>query len=323
MKTKIIVFAATAATLSALSYAIFRGPEIAPPSTVTLRSTPTRLARGEYIFRVVGDCEGCHSERDFAFYAGPAVPGRTGVGVVFPKDLGLPGKINAPNITPDPETGLGRWTDGEILRAVREGISRDGRALFPMMPYKNFARMSDEDAASLVVYLRTLPPVRNSIPRSVVDFPVNFLIERAPKPVSVVKHPDHRQPVQYGEYLATIAGCQTCHSRSERGEAVKGMTFAGGQTFHLGKLTVQSANITPDMETGIGSWSVERFQERFLSNRNLHAGNLPIATQANFTIMPWLNFRNLKQEDIAAIYAYLRTVKPVRNKVVPHEVGIH
>ena len=100
----------------------------------------------------------------------------------FPKELGLPGRIASRNITPDLETGLGAWTDGEKIRAIREGISRDGTMLFPMMPYERFRKMSDEDVMSLVAYLNTLTPVRHRVKRSQVDFPVSILMRSAPRP---------------------------------------------------------------------------------------------------------------------------------------------
>jgi hypothetical protein len=90
----------------------------------------------------------------------------------------LPGRIVASNITPDPETGAGNWTDDQLARAIREGIGHDGRALFPMMPYENLRHMSDEDLASLVVYIRSLPAVRHELPASEIVFPVKYLILR-------------------------------------------------------------------------------------------------------------------------------------------------
>jgi hypothetical protein len=102
---------------------------------VKVEMTPERVARGEYLFKVAADCGGCHSERDWSKFSAPVVQGGEGKGFVFPPELALPGTVVAPNLTPDPETGLGAWSDGEKIRAIREGISRDGRALFPMMPY--------------------------------------------------------------------------------------------------------------------------------------------------------------------------------------------
>jgi len=96
----------------------------------------------------------------------------------------LPGRIVARNITSDPETGAGTWTDDQLARAIREGIGHDGRALFPMMPYQSLRHMSDEDLASLVVYIRSLPPVRNLLPKTEIIFPVEYLIRGVPQPIT-------------------------------------------------------------------------------------------------------------------------------------------
>ena len=108
-----------------------------------------------------------------------------GKGWIFPVELGLPGAVTAPNITPDRETGIGAWTDGEKIRAIREGISRDGRVLFPMMPYPNFRMMSDEDVYAIVAYMNTLPAVRNPLPVTKIDFPVSLMIKSVPQPAGI------------------------------------------------------------------------------------------------------------------------------------------
>src|SRR5262249_33855917 len=153
------------------------------------------------------------------------------VGVEFPKELGLPGKIASRNITPDVETGIGSWTDGEKIRAIREGVSRDGTALFPMMPYERFRQMSDEDVKSLGAYLNTLPPVKHQVERSQVDFPVSVLIKSAPQPAGAVASPNQSDRFAYGEYLVSLAGCGGCHTPTEKGEPKPGMAFAGGERF--------------------------------------------------------------------------------------------
>ena len=104
---------------------------------------------------------------------------------------GLPGRVVAPNITPDPETGAGNWTDDELARAIREGVGHDGRVLFPVMPYQRFRSLSDEDLASIIVYLRALPPVRRQQPATEIVFPVRYLIRSVPEPIDApVPAPD-------------------------------------------------------------------------------------------------------------------------------------
>ncbi|WP_035957572.1 c-type cytochrome [Bryobacter aggregatus] len=305
----------------AIGWICLRGPVTAAPSAVVVQRTPERVARGKYLYEVVADCTGCHSGRNGEKFNLPVIAGRNGAGSAFPKEAGFPGSIVAPNLTPDPESGLGKWTDGEIIRAIREGVSRDGHALFPLMPYQNFAKMSDEDVQSVVAYLRSLPAVRNPLPRSSVDFPVSFLMQSTPQPVSTpVAAPDRADRLAYGTYLATLGACSNCHTRREKGEAVAGMELAGGESFRMPKLEVLSANITPDIETGIGKWSEQQFIDKFKGFANFNESNLPANVQANFTLMPWLSFRQLSEDDLRALYAYLRTVKPVRNTVHTHPI---
>src|SRR6266568_3824782 len=160
----------------------FLGAKSRPLTSVRFESTPQRLERGKYLFTVAG-CVSCHSPHDPTRDGFPALVGKEGSGEVMPFD-GLPGKIVAPNLSSDPETGAGKWTDDQIGRAVREGIGHDGRALFPMMPYDHFRKMSDEDLASVVVYMRSLPAIRNELPKTEMKFPVNYLIRGVPQPVT-------------------------------------------------------------------------------------------------------------------------------------------
>ena len=120
-----------------------------------------------------------------------------GAGEDFSVMKGLPGHVVAPNLTPDPETGSGSWSDDALARAIREGIGHDGRALFPMMPYENYRQMPDEDLASVVVFLRSLPPVRNPLPKTEIIFPVKYLIRSVPQPITEpVPAPDISDPVK-------------------------------------------------------------------------------------------------------------------------------
>ena len=160
----------------AIGFLALRSPNSAPPSDIKVDMTEARLERGKYLYENLMHCAGCHGQNDYTRFASPVIPGRSGGGFVFMKELGLPGSITAPNITPDKETGIGNWTDGEKIRAIREGISKDGRALFPMMPYSEYRKASDDDIYSLVAYLNTLPPVNNAVPKSVVAFPVSLMI---------------------------------------------------------------------------------------------------------------------------------------------------
>jgi mono/diheme cytochrome c family protein len=246
------------------------------------------------------------------------IESRRGEGFEFPKDMGLPGRVAARNITSDIETGIGAWTDGEKIRAIREGISRDGTPLFPMMPYQRFRNMSDDDVLSLVAYLNTLAPVKHKVEPSQVDFPVSVLMKDAPQPAGSVPSPDQGNRVNYGEYLVNMAGCAECHTQSEKGKPKPGVTFAGGERFAFPGVLVVSANITPDQQTGIGRWTEQDFLDKFQQYREYVENGSPAAGPENFTIMPWLNFCQLESDDLRAIYSFLRTQKPVYHIVDSH-----
>jgi len=294
-------------------------PKMRAAVDIKVPMTPERIERGRYLFEQVAHCDGCHSPRDWTKLTGPTIAQTRGAGSEFPPELGFPGRIVAANITPDPETGLGGWTDGEKIRAIREGVSRDGRALFQLMPYREYAHMSDEDVESLVAYLNTLKPVRSQLAKTELNFPVNLLVRLTPKPVEGrVANPDKRNKVKYGQYLVALGECAGCHTPKERGENIAGKEFAGGEEFRIAGFLVRSANITPDEETGIGKWSEERFVSTFKGHAELTAESAPRATQATFTLMSWMDQSKLDDEDLKAIYAYLRTLRPIYNPVEKH-----
>ncbi|HEX9741148.1 MAG TPA: hypothetical protein VGA29_10270, partial [Ignavibacteriaceae bacterium] len=129
-------------------------PKVDSPADIKVEVTPERIARGEYLATHVAVCIDCHSERDFTKFAGPIKPGTEGSGgEVFDENIGFPGKVTTKNLTP---ANLGSWTDGELIRAITCGVTKDNRALFPMMPYPNYNQFSEEDLYSIVAYIRTL-----------------------------------------------------------------------------------------------------------------------------------------------------------------------
>ncbi len=284
-------------------------------------SAEADTARGRYVF-LLADCSGCHSVHDYSRLGGPVMPGYTGIGQVMPAELGLPGKIVAPNITPDKETGIGSWTGAEIIRAIRNGIGRDGRTLFPFMPYPYYNAMSDSDVSALVAYLRTLTPRKNQLPRT--ELPPGFPLPPSP-PARSVPHPARANRVKFGEYLVTVAACADCHTPMGADHAPdQSKRFSGGFAIHLpGGLSVVSANITPDPETGIGKWTEKQFVARFLAYKRYATDEPPPPVgKDQFTIMPWLSFSQLTPEDLGAMYAYLRTVPAVKNSVRTHPPAV-
>ncbi len=309
----VVIVLAASALLATLT---FRRPAMVPPSNIKVERTPERVARGRYIFEVVSSCADCHSEVDESRFGFPIKPGRLGVGKVFPDGLGLPGAIVPGNLTQDHETGTGDWTDGELIRAIREGIGRDRRALFPIMPYPEYRFMSDEDVQSVVAYIRTLAPVRNVLPKTNIQFPVNLLIKGVPQPVGSVPSPDRNNPAAYGKYLATVAGCKFCHSPVENNELVAGKEFSGGQSFQLSKgIMVVTANLTPDPETGTGRWTEQQFLDKFYQYRDYVEKGSPQVAMTENTMMPWLGLARLEPDDLKAIFTYLKTLPPIKNAV--------
>jgi len=172
-------------------------------------ATSQRLARGEYLVNGVLGCFSCHTDPDWSKPGAPPFAGREGSGQVW-SDQMMPWLI-APNITSDKETGVGGWSDDTLARAIREGIGHDGRALFPTMPYPNYRWMSDEDLASVIVYLRTTPPVRNELATTKIPFPLNRFIQAIPEPVTAsIPAVNQSMPVARGAYLVRMASCGDC-----------------------------------------------------------------------------------------------------------------
>lgn len=299
-------------------------PKVDPPKDIKIEATAERLSRGEYLANHVAVCIDCHSEREWTKFAGPIKPGTKGSGgEVFDENMGFPGMVVTKNLTP---ANLSSWTDGEILRAVTCGVTKDNKALFPMMPYMNYSNFMEEDAYSVVAYIRSLQPQEKEIPETDLNFPLNLLVKTMPlKSYTPAKEIDKSNPAEYGKYLVTIASCSECHTQSNKGEPLPGMYLAGGQTFNFPAGVVSSANITPDAVTGIGNWTKEDFLNRFRFYNSEEAQNVPVNMEKDFnTPMPWLMYSGMTDEDLGAIYEYLRTIKPVNNSVnrfVPHQAN--
>jgi cytochrome c2 len=287
----------------------FIGPKARPLTDRKFDTTPARWERGKYLTEGVLGCFYCHSPRDWNLPGAPLIETSKGGGAVF--EGGPPGVLMSPNISPDPETGAGNWTDDMLARAIREGIGHDGRALFPIMPYLNYRQLSDEDLASVVVYLRSIPPVRTSLPETKLDFPLNLLVKAMPQPLtSPVADPDMSDVVRRGEHLATLASCKECHTPQERGEPKAGLDLAGGFMFLTPKGEVASANITQD-DSGISYYDETQFIQTIRTGR--------VKARELNPIMPTGVYGKMTDDDLKAIFAYLKTVKPIKHSVDNHE----
>ena len=284
----------------------FIGSKARPLTSRQFERTPQRLERGRYLFIGVAGCAGCHSQHDFSQHGAPIVAGTEGAGEVM-NFSDLPGRVVAPNLTPDMQTGSGTWTDDQLARAIREGIGNDGRTLFPMMPYEHFKKMSDDDLASIIVYIRSLPPVHHELPATDIIFPVKYLIRAAPEPITApVNGPSPADAVKVGEYLVNLGSCEFCHSPQVRGQVMEGMNFGGGHVLTWESASAASANVTPD-PSGIGYYDealfIQAMRTGYVKARKLSS------------LMPFVEFNHLNDDDLKAMFVYLRTLKPVKHRV--------
>lgn len=283
----------------------FIGPKTRALTDRKFEATSARMERGKYLAENVLGCFDCHSERDWKSPGAPTIVGKFGGGQVWVEE-GMQWLV-VPNITPDKETGAGAWTDDQLARAIREGIGHDGRALFPIMPYLNYHEMSDEDLASVVVYLRLIQPVRNPLPKTEIPFPLKYLIRNAPQPlISPVAPPDLSTPAKRGEYLVRLASCKDCHTPMEKGQFKAGLEYAGGFVLSAPAGAVASANITPDV-SGISYYDDALFIQAMREGR--------VKARSLSPVMPWYFFGRMTDEDLRAMFAYLKTVKPVHHLV--------
>ena len=300
--------------IALLCYVKFALPNVGPAPDMKVERTPERIERGKYLANHVTVCIDCHSTRDWSRFSGPPTEGTFGMGGdLFDQKFGFPGSYHAKNITPE---GINRYTDGELFRVITTGVTKEGKALFPVMPYAGYGQMDEEDIKSIIAYIRTLDPIKNEVPESKSDFPMNFIINTIPTKAHLTKIPPMTDKVNYGKYLVTSAACKDCHTQFDKGKYVAGMELAGGREFPFPDGSkVRSGNITPDKETGIGNWSEDNFIQLFHS----HSDSATLARKLNpgefNSIMPWTMFGKMHDEDLKAVFAYLTSLKPIRNKV--------
>lgn len=287
-------------------------PDVGPPPEIQVVKTAENIERGRYLANHVMVCMDCHSERDWSLFSGPPKPGTHGSGgEVFDQRMGFPGKFVARNITP---ARLSSWTDGEIFRAITSGVSKDGSALFNIMPYHHYGDLDEDDIRAVIAYLRTLDPIEHKVPESKADFPMNFIINTLPKEAELKDRPPKTDRIKYGEYMVTAGACFDCHTKMEKGKFV-GEPFAGGMEFEFPDGSVlRSANITPHT-TGIGNWSKEQFVQRFKMYADSAYSPHQVKPGEFQTMMPWMMYAGMTTEDLEAIYAYLQTVDPVDKQV--------
>lgn len=301
------------ATLS-LAVATGCGPKVGPPPTKKIVQDPQALDRGRYLANHVAGCIACHSQRDLTKVGAPIVEGTEGAGgeVLTKKEHNAPGVIPTPNITP---AALSAWSDGQIAYAFSAGVDANGDALFPIMPYPIWRNMAASDVDAIVLYLRSLEAKKSEDKERSLNFPLGIIVNTMPQEPTPQALPDPNDSVATGAYLAKMAGCHHCHSQEKRGVYKEGMEYAGGHDFKRGEHKIVAPNITPHEETGIGSWSKEAFIARFAAFRDPAVVNAPLPSDLPPSEMPWTALAGMTDDDLGAIYDFLRTVPPVENKV--------
>ncbi len=290
-------------------------PNVGAALVLKVENSPASIERGRYLANNVSVCMDCHSTRDWNLFGAPVKEGTLGRGGErFDQKTGFPGVFYSRNITP---RGISRYTDGELFRLITTGVTKEGRAMFPVMPYHYYGQMDPEDIKCIIAYLHTLQPIDNQVAESTADFPMNFIINTIPQKASPVKLPAKSDLIAYGAYMTNASACIECHTTVNKGQIIPELAFSGGREFTLTDgSVVRSANITPDRETGIGNWTELQFISRFKIYAD-SAYHSPLVKPGEFnSIMPWLMYSKMNKEDLAAIYAYLRHIKTIKNSVV-------
>lgn len=268
------------------------------------------IARGKYLAYGPAHCATCHVPMDKIMEVenGLIIPLSGGWEIDIP-----PGIFRAPNITPDMETGIGKLTDGELARTLRYSVGSDGRCIMPFMPFQD---LSDEDLTAIISFLRSQPPIKHAVKPNEIRFlgkaVMAFGLIKPEKPLNPpVKSVKKDTTAEYGSYIAnSIANCRGCHTDRDlkTGEYI-GEKFAGGlymePDFFSKGYSFRTPNLTPDPSTGhIMNWDEKQFVSRFKANR-VYPG----------TPMPWGSFSRIDTSDVKAVYKYLKSLKPVSNKI--------
>lgn len=274
------------------------------------------VARGEHLFKYSLNCWGCHGSQGSN---SPDEPQAGGLEFDL-TNVGLPGGfgyVYASNITSDPETGIGTWSDGELVRAIREGLDPEGYLIFPIMEAEWWSGLSDEDALALVAYMRSLPPVRNEVPDNRLTFAAKALfafgvLKAQPAITEPVVAPPTGTTVEYGEYLVYHAStCVGCHMPRDPNTGQFDLTrpFAGG-LFPIPDegVSATGSNLTPDPATGIGNWTEEQFMIA------MRTGLRPNGT-VMLPYMPWPSYSRWNEDDLRAVWLYLRSLEPITHDI--------
>jgi len=278
---------------------------VTPASAQGTPASAAEVARGRYIFGATGGC-GCHTVPKGPINAG----GRRYDGPF--------GTVFASNITPDRQTGIGTWTDEQIITAIRLGRRPNGERLLPVHPFTVFNGMAEEDLKAVVAFLRTTPPVNRANQPKKITMPLfesvflpTWLAAFAPKETPPPKAPT--SGAARGEYLVRAVGhCGECHSPRTMTMATDNSRFLAGNP--KGPEDQAMPNITPDPDTGIGKWSVDEIAD-YLGSGNKPDGDVAGGLMAEVIDGTLAGYKDLTQADRVAIAQYLKSIPPIRNKI--------
>jgi mono/diheme cytochrome c family protein len=278
---------------------------LALPPLAVGAPTPAELARGRYVFGATGGC-GCHTAKGQPVNAG----GRR-------YDMPF-GTIYSTNITPDTKTGIGTWTDEQIITAIRLGLRPNGERLIPVHPYPVFNGMAAEDLKALVAFLRTTQPVNRANQPKKITVPLfesvflpTWLAAFAPRETPPPTAPT--TGVSRGEYLVRAVGhCGECHSPRTVTQATDNSRFLAGNP--RGPEDAAVPNITPDADTGIGKWSVDEIAE-YLGTGNRPDGDVAGGLMGEVIDGTLAGYKDMTKADRVAIAQYLKSIPAVKNRV--------
>jgi mono/diheme cytochrome c family protein len=261
------------------------------------------ITRGKYVFAATGGC-GCHTEKDRPVNSG----GR--------KYDGAWGTVYSTNITPDRQTGIGNWTDDQIITAIRLGRRPNGERLVPVHPYLAFNGMAEEDLRAVVAYLRSLPPVnRANQPKKLIPLFESVLLPAWLAAFAPRETPPPTAPTSglaRGEYLVRAVGhCGECHTPRGVTQATDNTRFLGGTP--KGPDGDPVPNITPDKDSGL-KWSEDEIAE-YLASGNKPDGDVAGGLMDEVIQGTTGGYKDLTKEDRLAIARYLKSIPAVRNKV--------
>jgi mono/diheme cytochrome c family protein len=275
----------------------------ATPPTQARPATPAaasrgNVTRGRYLVETIAGCGNCHTPH---LPDGSLDPNLSLAGAFVIEEPVF--KAYARNITPDMETGIGSWTEDQIVKALREAVRPDGKILGPPMSFHFYNKLSDNDAYAIAAYIKTVPAIRNAVPESTFQIPL-----AAQPAVSNVPDVSPADPVKYGEYLAGPVGhCMDCHTTYVMGQIDYAQLGRGGNVYtrpFIYDWAAVSANITPHPEAGLGQWTDAEIKRAITDGISRDGRQL-------LPFMPFELYKQMTDSDLNALVAYLRSIPPL------------